>query len=181
VVQSLSGLDSLLIDSARPTPVGPNFADTLTALFACYGILSAFGSTRRTGEGALVDASMLASTLAFLSADVQDYLVNGTVPGPRSRPRFSQSYMVPTQDERLLTVHLSSPEKFWTGLLRVIDREDLAGNPLYGQWSDRVRNYDLLREELAARQVAAARGLAGAARGRGRPGRAGTGSGRGAR
>jgi crotonobetainyl-CoA:carnitine CoA-transferase CaiB-like acyl-CoA transferase len=150
VVQSLSGLDSLLIDGARPTPVGPNFADTLTALFACYGILSALVRRERTGEGALVDASMLASTLAFLSADVQDYLVNGTVPGPHSRPRFSQSYMVPTRDDRLLTVHLSSPEKFWTGLLRVIDREDLAGNPLYGQWSDRVQNYDLLREELAA-------------------------------
>jgi crotonobetainyl-CoA:carnitine CoA-transferase CaiB-like acyl-CoA transferase len=148
VVQSLSGLDSLLIDSARPSPVGPNFADTLTALFACYGILSAVVRRERTGEGSLVEASMLASMLAFLSADVQDYLVNGTVPGPKSRPQFSQSYMVATQDDRLLTIHLSSPTKFWTGLLRVIQREDLAQDPRYMEWSDRVKNYDLLQAEL---------------------------------
>jgi crotonobetainyl-CoA:carnitine CoA-transferase CaiB-like acyl-CoA transferase len=149
VVQSLSGLDSLLIDSAQPSPVGPNFADTLTALFACYGILSALVKRERTGEGSLVEASMLASTLAFLSADVQDYLVNGTVPGPKSRPRFSQSYMVTTRDDRLLTIHLSSPTKFWTGLLRVIQRPDLAEDPRFVEWSDRVKNYDLLQAELA--------------------------------
>ena len=150
VVQSLSGLDSLITDENDPSPVGPNFADTLTALYACYGILGALVKRERTGIGSVVDTTMLASMAAFLSADVQDYLVTGTVPGPKSRPRFSQSYMVTAADGRALTIHLSSPPKFWTALLRAINREELANNPEFTTWSDRVRNYELLHKELAA-------------------------------
>ncbi|MDQ1496267.1 MAG: hypothetical protein QOG69_2750 [Actinomycetota bacterium] len=148
VVQSLSGLDSLLVDQSLPTPIGPNFGDTLTGLYACYGILASLVRRERTGEGALVDATMLSSMLAFLSADVQDFLVNGAVPGPKSRPQFSQSYIVVAADGRPLTIHLSSPAKFWQGLLRAIEREDLANDLRFTEWSDRVRNYDALQAEL---------------------------------
>jgi crotonobetainyl-CoA:carnitine CoA-transferase CaiB-like acyl-CoA transferase len=136
--------------AARPSPVGPNFADTLTALYACYGILGALVKRERSGVGSVVDTSMLASMAAFLSADVQDYLVSGTVPGPKSRPRFSQSYMVTAADGRALTIHLSSPPKFWTALLRAINRDELANSPEFANWEDRVRNYELLNKELAA-------------------------------
>lgn len=149
VVQSLSGLDSLITDENNPSPVGPNFADTLTALYACYGILAAMVRREKSGAGSIVDTTMLSSMAAFLSADVQDYLVNGTVPDQKSRPRFSQSYMVRTQDGRALTIHLSSPPKFWSGLLRAIGRDDLATHPDFAAWSDRVRNYELLQAELA--------------------------------
>lgn len=148
VVQSLSGLDSLITDENNPSPVGPNFADTLTALYACYGILAAMLRRERNGAGSVVDTTMLSSTVAFLSADVQDYLVSGAVPNQKSRPRFSQSYMVRARDNRALTIHLSSPPKFWSGLLRAIEREDLATHPDFATWSDRVRNYELLQAQL---------------------------------
>jgi crotonobetainyl-CoA:carnitine CoA-transferase CaiB-like acyl-CoA transferase len=149
VVQSLSGLDSLITDPDNPSPVGPNFADTLTALYACYGILAAIVRREKIGVGSVVDTTMLSSMAAFLSADIQDYLVTGTVPDQKSRPRFSQSYMVRAGDNRALTIHLSSPAKFWSGLLRAIDRDDLAARPDYATWTDRVRNYERLRAELA--------------------------------
>ena len=148
VVQSMSGLDSLITDERDPSPVGPNFADTLTALYACYGILAAMIKRDRTGAGSVVDTTMLASTTAFLSADVQEYLAHGTVPDRRSRPRFSQSYMVTAGDGRALTIHLSSPPKFWAAMLRAIGRDDLATRPEFATWSDRVRNYELLHREL---------------------------------
>jgi formyl-CoA transferase len=149
VVQSLSGLDSLITDENHPSPVGPNFADTLTALYASHGILAALLRRERSGAGSIVDTTMLSSMAAFLSADIQDYLVTGTVPDRKSRPRFSQSYMVRAQDNRALTIHLSSPPKFWSGLLRVIERDDLETHPDFATWSDRVRNYELLEAELA--------------------------------
>jgi crotonobetainyl-CoA:carnitine CoA-transferase CaiB-like acyl-CoA transferase len=149
VVQSLSGLDSLIIDANNPSPVGPNFADTLTALYACYGILAAMVRREKTGMGSIVDTTMLSSMVAFLSADVQDYLATGAVPDQKSRARFSQSYMVRARDDRTLTIHLSSPPKFWSGLLRAIDRDDLGAHPDFATWSDRVRNYELLQAELA--------------------------------
>jgi crotonobetainyl-CoA:carnitine CoA-transferase CaiB-like acyl-CoA transferase len=149
VVQSLSGLDSLITDADDPSPAGPNFADTLTALYACYGILAALVRREKTGAGAVVDATMLSSVTAFLSADIQDYLATGNVPDQTSRPRFSQSYMLVAADKRALTIHLSSPPKFWDGLLRAIGRDDLAARPDFATWADRVRNYELLRAELA--------------------------------
>jgi formyl-CoA transferase len=149
VVQSLSGLDSLITDADDPAPAGPNFADTLTALYACYGILAALVRREKTGAGAVVDATMLSSMTAFLSADIQDYLATGAVPDRKSRPRFSQSYMFAASDKRALTIHLSSPPKFWSGLLRAIARDDLATHPDFATWSDRVRHYEELRTELA--------------------------------
>jgi len=149
VVQSISGLDSLIVDAENPTPVGPNFGDTVTALYAVQGILAALVRREREGVGATVDTTMLASMTAFLSADIQDLLATGSSPGPRSRPRFSQSYMVRTGDGGALTIHLSSPPKFWEGLLRVIERPDLAERPDFATWSERVRNYDKLHAELA--------------------------------
>jgi crotonobetainyl-CoA:carnitine CoA-transferase CaiB-like acyl-CoA transferase len=149
VVQSISGLDSLIVDAEDPAPVGPNFGDTVTALYAVQGILAALVRRERDGVGAVVDTTMLASMTAFLSADVQDLLATGSPPTPHSRPRFSQSYMVRTGDGRALTIHLSSPPKFWEGLLRAIERPDLAEHPAFATWSDRVREYDKLHAELA--------------------------------
>jgi crotonobetainyl-CoA:carnitine CoA-transferase CaiB-like acyl-CoA transferase len=148
VVQSLSGLDSLITDEQHPRPVGPNFGDTLTGLYASHGVLAALLQRERTGEGSVVDISMISSMLAFLSADVQDYFDSGVVPHSGSRPKFSQSYIVRASDGKSLTIHLSSPEKFWDGLLRAIDQPELAADPRFSTWSARVQNYEDLSEHL---------------------------------
>ena len=46
-------------------------------------------------------------------------------------------------------VHLSSPQKFWEGLLRAIDRPDLAKDPRFSMRSDRMKNYYALRAVLS--------------------------------
>jgi crotonobetainyl-CoA:carnitine CoA-transferase CaiB-like acyl-CoA transferase len=50
VGQGLSGLLSLLVDLDDPHPVGPTFSDTLTGLFAGYGILAALHARVKTGR-----------------------------------------------------------------------------------------------------------------------------------
>jgi formyl-CoA transferase len=47
-------------------------------------------------------------------------------------------------------VHLSSPEKFWRGLLTVTGREALASDERFHTRELRVRNYDALCAELTA-------------------------------
>lgn len=150
VVQSLSGLDSLIVGEARPTPVGPNFGDTMTGIYASHAVLAALVKRERTGEGAVVDVTMLGSMLAFLAADVQDYLATGIVPRSGSRPALSQSYMVTAGDDLPITIHLSSPDKFWTGLLAALDRPELADDPRFRTWADRTAHYAALREDLQA-------------------------------
>ncbi|MFE2043108.1 CaiB/BaiF CoA transferase family protein [Streptomyces sp. NPDC059477] len=148
VVQSISGLDSLIVDEALPAPVGPNFGDTMTGIYASHALLAALLRRERTGEGAVVDVTMLGSMLSFLGADVQDYLVSGIAPRSGSRPAFSQSYMAEAGDGLPLTIHLSSPEKFWRGLLAAIERPELADDPRFRTWADRKEHYAELREEL---------------------------------
>jgi crotonobetainyl-CoA:carnitine CoA-transferase CaiB-like acyl-CoA transferase len=148
VVQSISGLDSLVVDESHPTPVGPNFGDTMTGIYASHAVLAALLRRERTGVGAVVDVTMLGSMLAFLAADVQDYLATGVAPRSGSRPAFSQSYMVQAGDGLPLTIHLSSPEKFWVGLLAAIERPELADDPRFGSWAHRKEHYAELRDEL---------------------------------
>jgi formyl-CoA transferase len=45
-------------------------------------------------------------------------------------------------------VHLSSPEKFWQGLLAAIGRPDFATDERFKAREMRVRNYDALSAEL---------------------------------
>ena len=47
-------------------------------------------------------------------------------------------------------MHLSSPVKFWEGLLRAIGREDLAADPRFLTRADRFRAYAALEKELQA-------------------------------
>ena len=45
---------------------------------------------------------------------------------------------------------MSVPEKFWTGLVDVLERPDLADDPRFSTREARVRNYDELDLELKA-------------------------------
>jgi crotonobetainyl-CoA:carnitine CoA-transferase CaiB-like acyl-CoA transferase len=45
---------------------------------------------------------------------------------------------------------LSSPEKFWLGLLAATDRQVLADDARFHNRDARVKNYDALRDELAS-------------------------------
>jgi crotonobetainyl-CoA:carnitine CoA-transferase CaiB-like acyl-CoA transferase len=92
---------------------------------------------------------MLRATLAFLTEPAAHYFATGEVPGPRTRPRQSQSYGFRAADGRALVIHLSTPQKFWEGLLRAVERPDLATDDRFVDYGARVANYDALHDLLA--------------------------------
>jgi crotonobetainyl-CoA:carnitine CoA-transferase CaiB-like acyl-CoA transferase len=49
-----------------------------------------------------------------------------------------------------IAIHLSSVPKFWDGLVKAIERPELAADPRFATNTDRVRNYDALRSSLEA-------------------------------
>ncbi len=65
VGQGLGGMLSLLMDAKNPRPIGPNYADSLSGMFACIGVLGALAARAKTGKGQQVDTTMAGSTLAF--------------------------------------------------------------------------------------------------------------------
>jgi formyl-CoA transferase len=149
VAQAMGGLWSQLTDMADPAPVGPPISDQLTGLFAAYGILGALMARQRTGEGRCLDVSMFGATVAFQPHAVAEYLNAGRVADAGFRARISQSYAFVCADGRPIAVHLSSPPKFWTALVELVGRHDLATDPRFATKPDREINYDALQAELA--------------------------------
>jgi formyl-CoA transferase len=148
--QALSGLLSLLSERSTIQPTGPNFSDSLAGLFAAYGILGALVARGQTGLGQHVETSLVAASLAFLVAPATETLAGAPAPGPMSRPTASQTYAWLSSDGLALTVHLSSPPKFWEGLARAVGRADLLDDPRFNTRLARRAHYAELRDELAA-------------------------------
>ncbi|HEX9145052.1 MAG TPA: CoA transferase, partial [Candidatus Binatia bacterium] len=82
VGQGLGGMLSLLMDAKSPRPIGPNYADSLSGMFACIGVLGALVARAKTGKGQHLDATMAGSILGFLIAPATDCLATGKIPGP---------------------------------------------------------------------------------------------------
>jgi crotonobetainyl-CoA:carnitine CoA-transferase CaiB-like acyl-CoA transferase len=70
------------------------------------------------------------------------------VPSRATRCQRAQVFAFTAGDGLPFVVHLSSPEKFWQGLLVVIGRPDFATDERFKTREMRVRNYDALSAEL---------------------------------
>lgn len=152
---ALSGMWSQLVDLGAPRPIGPNMADQLTALSAVQGILGALLHVARTGEGQLVEVSMLAATMAFLPQPITNFLAHGEVGQLDTRARRSQAYALLAGDGLPIAIHLSSVDKFWEGLLRVLGVPAWASDERFATLASRIEHYDdlegLLQEAFRTR------------------------------
>lgn len=149
IALGFSGLWSQFADAARPQPVGLGLCDQLTGLYAAHGILAALvGRAAGTG-GQKLEVSMLGAALAVQTLPVADYTLDGN-DDRWSRPRRSQVYAAVAADGLPLAIHLSTPRKFWLGLCAALGRPELASDPRFADKSGRIRNYEELRDILAA-------------------------------
>ena len=151
VAQALSGFLSVVVDQRDPRFLGPALADAITGIYAAYGILGALVQRGRTGEGTLVEVSMLEAMMHFAVEPFAAYFALGKAPTSADRPRLAQAYILRTADGRLIVLHLSSLEKFWTGLVGALDAPQLAHDPRFHTRQARIANYEALRSELMTR------------------------------
>jgi crotonobetainyl-CoA:carnitine CoA-transferase CaiB-like acyl-CoA transferase len=148
VAQALSGFLSVVVDEERPRFLGPALADAITGIYAAYGVLGALFDRSRTGRGRMVEVSMLEAMAHFAVEPFAAYFALGTVPRSADRPRLAQAHILRTADGGLIAIHLSSLEKFWTGLLTAIEAPQLATDPRFATRLARIDNYDDLGREL---------------------------------
>jgi crotonobetainyl-CoA:carnitine CoA-transferase CaiB-like acyl-CoA transferase len=151
VAQALSGFLSVVVDPANPRFLGPALADAITGIYAAYGVLGALVRQARQGEGALVEVSMLEAMAHFAVEPFAAFFALAAVPRSSDRPRLAQAYILKTADERLIAIHLSSLEKFWTGLVTALEDPAFARDPRFSTRQARIDNYETLRAELTAR------------------------------
>ncbi len=118
-------------------------------MYACYGILGSLVNKTKTGKGSRVEVNMLESSIAFIPDAFANFTQLGIVGDPGTRVATSQSYALLCSDNKMVAVHLSSPDKFWKGLLSAIERLELADDERFRTRDARVVHYAVLKAELA--------------------------------
>jgi crotonobetainyl-CoA:carnitine CoA-transferase CaiB-like acyl-CoA transferase len=150
VAQAASGFLGLLINPANPRVVGPAIADSLTGFYATYGILGALHERNHTGVGRKVEVSMLEAMSHFNLDAFTHFYAAGELMGPYSRPSVSQSYVMECSDGKWLALHMSSPEKFWSGLADAIEMPGLLEDPRFSSRAGRIEHQEELIKVLGA-------------------------------
>jgi crotonobetainyl-CoA:carnitine CoA-transferase CaiB-like acyl-CoA transferase len=149
VGQAMAGLLGLLTDFDNPQPMGVSISDHLAGMIAFDGIMAALYARTRTGRGQRVDTSLLEATVSFIGENATRYLKERAVPTRATRTRTAQVFAFVDEAGKPFALHLSSPTKFWTGLLQAIGRPEWKDDRFRDRRA-RIKNYDVLRSELAA-------------------------------
>ena len=89
---------------------------------------------------------MLEANVALCMEPIVQYFCSGKAVPIHLRGAFSQAYSLTCKDGRRIGLHMSSPDKFWHGLCRVLGRQDWIQT--YPKHSDRVNAYEFLAAEL---------------------------------
>ena len=141
----------MVVDSNRPRFLGPALADAITGIYAAYGVLGALVQRGRTGQGNLVEVSMLEAMAHFAVEPFAAFFALGATPTSSDRPRLAQAYILRTADRRLIAIHLSSLEKFWDGLVSALDAPELGSDARFSTRQARITHYESLNAELDQR------------------------------
>ena len=147
--QAMSGLLSLLTDPDQPKVMGMAVSDYVTGLSAGYGILGALLGREKSGDGCRVETSLLQATLSFIGETAAGYLRTGLVPNRMARVKNAHAFAFVCKDKLPIAIHCSVPEKFWLGLLKAVDRMDIASDDRFKTRDSRRQNYEALEKELA--------------------------------
>jgi crotonobetainyl-CoA:carnitine CoA-transferase CaiB-like acyl-CoA transferase len=96
------------------------------SMHAVIGILLALQARQRSGEGQMVDVSMMDGSLAMMFVPFAAYLANGAQPQRGAEGlsgRYACYQVYETKDGRYLALGALEP-KFWENACRVLGRED---------------------------------------------------------
>ncbi len=148
VAQAAAGYLRLLTPPSNPRVIGPAIADAVTGQYAAMGIIAALLERSKTGKGHRLDISMLEAMCHFNLDSFTHYHSVGEVMGPLSRPVVSQSYTFECKDGKWVAIHMSSPTKFWEGLLAATGQEQLNDDPRFNERLERIKHQDDLIEHF---------------------------------
>jgi crotonobetainyl-CoA:carnitine CoA-transferase CaiB-like acyl-CoA transferase len=151
IIQGLSGMMSITgTQETAPLRVGFPVCDTIGGLMAALAICAALAGRERTGQGCLVDVSMLEASISAMGWAATHYVISGVAPAPMGRQNVTAapSGTFDTADGRL-NIAANRQSQFET-LCRMIGREDLVADPRFADSSARKRHREALDLEVNA-------------------------------
>ncbi len=132
-----------------PYRVGVSIVDITTGMFASTAILAALRSRDLTGEGQLLDLSLLDSVAALLANVASNYLVGGVEPSRMGNAHFNIApYEVFRARDGWLALGALTARQ-WNLLCEVLGRTELVDDPRFATNQDRVINRAALDEALS--------------------------------
>lgn len=149
VVQGMGGALSITGEAGGPpVRVGFSIGDIGGGIFTALGVLAALHERESSGQGQMVDISMLDGQIALLENAFARFFATGEVPqriGTR-HPLRTPFQAFPTQDGHIVLA--AGEERFWQRLCQVINRPDLLGDERFKDNPSRTRNHDQLEPIL---------------------------------
>jgi len=151
IVQGLSGVMSVTGDrQSAPLRVGYPVADTMGGITAAFAIAAALFRRERSGEGELIDVSMLESTLIAMGWVVSNWLLAGVRPQPMGNENMTASPSGTLRTgQGLLNIAANKQAQFET-LCGLIGRRDLVVDARFADREDRKRHRFELNAEIEA-------------------------------
>ncbi|RTZ43209.1 CoA transferase [Candidimonas sp. SYP-B2681] len=148
VAQAASGYLDLTLNPENPRVLGPAVADSITGLYAAYGILGALFERNKTGHGKAVEVSMVGSMMHFNIDSFTHYFANSEKMQPYSRPAASQAHVLTCKDGLRVALHMSSPPKFWDNLIQALELPQINDDPRFKTREQRILHHTELIQTL---------------------------------
>jgi len=148
ITQAESGFMAMNGDGDRAgVRTGPSIMDMSTAMMTCNAVLGALFARERLGRGQYIENALFDTAVNMVGFHGLNYLISGAEPsrfGNVSRDTVPTAAFE-TADSPLFIC--CANDRTWNRLAaRVLDRQDLADNPVYATTSGRIEH----QEEILA-------------------------------
>ncbi|MBI9086148.1 MAG: CoA transferase [Desulfobacterales bacterium] len=145
IAQGMGGIMGFTGEKGRtPTKVGVAIGDIIAGMFGAYGVMRALWERERSGEGQLVETSLLEGQMALLTFQAGRFFTTGESPKPAGNihPLIAPYETFPTKDGYINIA--AGNDGLWSKFCTELGIEDLEKDPRFDTNPKRVQN----REEL---------------------------------
>lgn len=142
IIQGYGGIMSITgSEQTAPNRVGVSIGDITAGFFMTIGILTALYHRRHTGEGQMLELSLLDCQVALLENPVMRYFATGMCPKPAGNrhPSIAPYSAFPTKEGHIIVA--AANDKHWQLFCSTAGREDLLDDPRFVTNRLRVENY----------------------------------------
>ena len=150
--EAMGGLRYVTGDpSAPPSRAGISIGDTLAAIFATVGALSALHARERTGRGQVVDSAIYEAVFAVMESLIPEYELGGLI---RERtgsilPNIAPSNLYPTRDDQMFLI-AANQDTVFARLAAAMGEPALAEDARYATHGARGERQAELDARIAA-------------------------------
>src|SRR5262249_17944667 len=133
-----------------PTSVGLPICDLGTGMWAVQGILAALYQRGRSGQGQLVEGSLLATAIGFSSWTSAGWPADGEEPTRQgSRQRQNAPYQRFTTRDGYIMIGAAN-QAMWQRCARVLGQDAWLDDPRFRTTPERIRNRAALEAAMEA-------------------------------